>query len=80
MNAIIQWAATVLTILAASAIAAHISQKATGIAFVIFTISSLLWICFAAMENDYGLLVTNLALTGINLLGVYRYMIRSKPA
>ncbi len=80
MNALIQWTATLLTIVAASTIAAHISQKATGIAFAIFTVSSLLWIAFAAMENDHGLLVTNLALTAINLLGVYRYLIRKKPA
>ncbi len=80
MNAIIQWTATVLTIVAASTIAAHISQKATGIAFIIFTVSSVLWVVFASMESDHGLLVTNLVLTVINLTGVYRYLIRGKPA
>ncbi|WP_375207881.1 hypothetical protein [Hyphococcus sp.] len=80
MHNVIQWLATILTIVAASTIAAHISQKATGIAFVIFTVSSVLWVIFAALDNDNGLLVTNLVLTGINLLGVYRYLIRSKPA
>ncbi len=76
---LIQWAATLSTIVAASLIAAHISQKTTGVAFSIFTVSSLLWIIFAAAENDHGLLVTNVVLTGINLLGVYRYLIREKP-
>lgn len=80
MNALIQWTATVLTIVAAGTIAAHISTKATGIAFVVFTVSSLLWVAFAAMENDHGLLVTNLVLTLINITGVYRYLIRGKAA
>lgn len=80
MNALIQWTATALTIAAASMIAAHINQKTTGVAFIVFTVSSLLWVVFASMENDYGLLVTNVALTVINLTGVYRYLIRKKPA
>ncbi len=80
MTDIVQWAASLSAILAASLIAAHINQKTTGVAFVIFTASSLLWIYFGAVENDHGLLVQNIALTGINLLGIYRYLIRGKPA
>ena len=60
--------------------AAHIGQKVTGWAFVVFTVSSLLWVWFAAAEDDHGLLVQNLVLTAINLLGVYRYLIRGKRA
>lgn len=75
----IQWTASILAILAASLIAAHISQKVTGIAFAVFTVSSLLWVWFGAVEKDHGLLVQNVALTGINLLGIYRYLIRGKP-
>ena len=77
---LVQWTATGLAILAASLIAAHISQRATGWAFVVFTVSSLLWIWFAAAENDHGLLVQNLVLTAINGLGVYRYLLRRKGA
>ena len=80
MTDVIQWAATLSAIIAASLIAAHLSQKVTGWAFVIFTASSLLWIWFAAAEDDHGLLVQNLVLTAINLLGIYRYLIRKKPA
>lgn len=67
-----------LTIAAASLIAAHISARVTGIAFVIFTVASLLWIWFAAAESDHGLLVTNIVLTVINLTGVYRYLFSEK--
>ncbi len=77
---VIQWAASLFAIVAASLIAAHISQKVTGIAFVIFTVSSVMWVYFGAVENDHGLLVQNAVLTAINLLGIYRYLIRSKPA
>ena len=79
MNDVIQWTATISAIVAAGLIAAHISQKVTGWAFVIFTASSLLWIWFAAHEDDHGLLFQNIVLTGINLLGVYRYLIRKRP-
>ncbi len=78
MTEIIQWAATLLTIVAASLIAAHINPKVTGAAFVIFTAASLLWIYFAAAESDHGLLVTNIVLTVINLTGVYRYLFSAK--
>ncbi|MCK5750815.1 MAG: hypothetical protein KAH44_31650 [Oricola sp.] len=80
MTDVIQWTATVLAIIAASLIAAHLGQKVTGWAFVVFTVSSVLWVWFGAAENDHGLLVQNLVLTGINLLGIYRYLIRGKPA
>ena len=72
---VIEWTATILAIVAASMIAAHISHKVTGAAFVIFTAASLLWIVFAAAENDHGLLVQNAVLTAINLPGVWRYLI-----
>ncbi|WP_425408501.1 hypothetical protein [Hyphococcus sp.] len=75
---VVQWAATILTIVAASLIAAHISVKVTGAAFVVFTASSLLWIWFASAESDHGLLVTNIVLTAINLTGVYRYLLSDK--
>ena len=77
---IVQWTATLSAIIAASLIAAHIGQKVTGWAFVIFTVSSILWIWFGAAEKDHGLLVQNAVLTVINILGVYRYLIRGKPA
>lgn len=80
MTDLVQWTATLAAILAASLIAAHIGQKVTGWAFVVFTVSSLLWVWFAAAEDDHGLLVQNLVLTAINLLGVYRYLIRGKRA
>ncbi|PQA85641.1 hypothetical protein [Hyphococcus luteus] len=80
MTDVIQWTASLSAIVAASLIAAHISQKVTGIAFIIFTASSLMWVYFGAAENDHGLVVQNVVLTGINLLGIYRYLIRSKPA
>lgn len=74
----IQWAAALTAIVAATLIAAHISIRFTGIGFVIFTFSSVAWIIFAGIEGDHGLLMQNIVLTGINLLGIYRYLIRKR--
>ncbi len=71
---LIEWTAAILAIAAASMIAAHISRKVTGAAFVIFTVASVLWTIFALKENDHGLLVQNIVLIAINLLGVWRYL------
>ncbi|WP_411817883.1 hypothetical protein [Hyphococcus sp. DH-69] len=75
---LIQWAATFTGIAAASLVAAHISTRVTGIAFIIFTFSSTLWITFAFIENENGLLLQNIVLTAINVIGIYRYLLRDK--
>jgi D-alanyl-lipoteichoic acid acyltransferase DltB (MBOAT superfamily) len=74
----IQWAATLTGIAAATLVAAHISTRITGIAFIIFTVSSVLWVAFSFAENENGLLLQNVVLTAINLIGIYRYLLRDQ--
>ena len=50
----------------------------TGWGFVLFVASSICWISGAAMTGDWALGTQNMTLFGINLLGVYRYLIRKK--
>lgn len=69
-----------MSIVAASMVAADIGRRATGWAFSIFTVASVLWIGFGAVDKNWGLVVQNVALTAINLLGVFKYLILKKTA
>jgi len=72
---IIQWAATATGIVAAIMVAGKFSARITGIGFLIFTVSSIGWIAFAAMKGEPPLAIQNSVLLLVNLFGVYRYMI-----
>ena len=50
----------------------------TGWGFVLFVGSSICWISGAALTGDWALGTQNVVLFGINLFGVYRYLIRKK--
>lgn len=80
MNETIQWSATIISIIAASIIAADFGRRATGWAFVIFTAASILWVAFGAIERDYGLLAQNIVLMFINIFGIWKYLIAKRPA
>lgn len=69
-----------MSIVAAAMVAADIGRRATGWAFAIFTLASVLWVGFGAIDKNWGLVVQNVALTTINLLGVYKYLILKKTA
>ncbi|MDP8993725.1 MAG: hypothetical protein M3N07_01885, partial [Pseudomonadota bacterium] len=76
---ILEWYATVSGILAALMIAADISRKVTGWGFVLFCTMNVAWIWFALIDDTGGLVTQNVALFFVNLLGIYRYLIRNKP-
>ncbi|MES2754305.1 MAG: hypothetical protein V4659_06535 [Pseudomonadota bacterium] len=54
-------------------------RRVTGWGFVLFVGSSIAWISGAFLTDDWALGTQNIMLFGINLLGVYRYLIRKKP-
>ena len=66
--------------IAALIVSLDLGRKATGYGFVIFVTSSIALILwgFLSEEGD-GIGVQNVILFGINLVGVYRYLIRKKP-
>ena len=66
--------------LAALLVSLNLGRRWTGWAFVIFVTSSLALIGWGFLQPDSeGIGWQNIALLGINCVGVYRYLIR-KPA
>jgi len=76
---ILEWYATIAGIVAALMIAADWSRRVTGWGFVLFCTMNLAWIGFGTIDETGGLTTQNIVLFGVNLLGIYRYLIRKKP-
>lgn len=55
-----------------------LGRRLTGWGFVIFVLSAIAWITGAVLTTDWALTAQNSVLLGINLFGVYRYLIRKK--
>lgn len=67
--------------LAALIVALDLGRAITGWAFVLFVSSSLALVAWGFWQPDSeGIGWQNIALLGINGVGVYRYLIRKKPA
>ncbi|MGZ8283809.1 MAG: hypothetical protein ACXWUN_12785 [Allosphingosinicella sp.] len=81
MSEILEWFATIVGIVAALLIAADLGRRATGLGFVLFTFASIAWIGYGLVDEEGGLMTQNIVLFVINLIGVYRYLIRKqRPA
>ena len=78
MSEILEWFATIAGIIAALMIAGDLGRRATGWGFVLFTFASLAWIAYGLRDEEGGLMTQNIVLFGINLIGVYRYLIRKQ--
>jgi hypothetical protein len=66
--------------LAALIVSLDLGRRPTGWAFVIFVTSSLALIAWGFMNDEgEGIGIQNIILFVINLIGVYRYLIRKKP-
>lgn len=66
--------------IAALIVSLDLGRKPTGWAFVIFVTSSLALIGWGFLNDEgKGIGVQNVILLAINLIGVYRYLIRKKP-
>lgn len=77
----LQWYGAVAGAIAALIVSLDLGRRATGYGFVIFVTSSIalvLWGFFA--KDSEGIGAQNVILFAINLLGVYRYLVRKKPA
>ena len=80
MNSPLDWYAAGSGVIAAALIAWDHSRKATGWAFVLFASTSIAWIVSSLVNKTAPLAVQNVLMLGINLLGVYRYLIRKKAS
>ncbi|MEG3182236.1 hypothetical protein [Sphingomonas sp. LT1P40] len=75
---ILKWFASISGIIAAFMVALDHGRKTTGWGFALFVASSIAWITGALLDDETALLSQNLVLFGINIFGVYRYLIRKK--
>lgn len=75
----LKWYASLSGIVAAFMVSLDSGRQVTGWGFALFVTSSIAWICGALLTDDWALTVQNAALFGINLFGVYRYLIRQQP-
>jgi hypothetical protein len=66
--------------IAALIVSLDLGRKPTGYGFVIFVTSSIALILWGFLSREGGGIgVQNIVLFAINLVGVYRYLIRKKP-
>ena len=75
---IIKWMASACGMIAAVMVAANLGRKVPGVAFVIFTASSLFWIAGGLMDEEGALTTQNVVMLVINLAGIYRWLIRDE--
>jgi hypothetical protein len=75
---ILKWGASISGIVAAFMVSLDNGRRVTGWGFALFVASSICWISGALLSSDEPLLSQNVVLFGVNLFGVYRYLIRKK--
>lgn len=75
------WFASISGMIAAAVVALDWGRRDTGWAMALFCLSAIAWITGAVLMRDWALGSQNVVLLGIDLLGVYRYLLRSpEPA
>jgi hypothetical protein len=72
----LKWAAAISGMAAAFMVSLDLGRRLTGWGFVIFVGSSICWISGALLTEDWALGTQNIVLFGINVFGVYRYLVR----
>lgn len=72
----IRWFASISGMIAATIVALDWGRRDTGWAMVLFCLSAVAWLVGAALMRDWALGSQNVVLLAIDLLGVYRYLIR----
>ncbi|KCZ88864.1 hypothetical protein [Hyphomonas johnsonii] len=79
MSDVLGYVAMATGIVAAVLVSANLSRRITGYAFVVFTLSSLVWVAVGFLKGQPPLLIQNIVLTGVNLFGIYRWLIVKAP-
>jgi hypothetical protein len=79
---LLQWYGAAAGALAALVVSLDLGRKVTGIGFVIFVTSSMALIAWGFLNREAkGIGTQNIVLLAINLIGVYRYLVRkTQPA
>ena len=74
MEQIAGWIALVATCVAALMTASNLGARVTGWGFVVFTVGSISWSILGVATGQRQLLLSNIFLTAVNLLGIYRWL------
>ena len=74
MDNLLAWTATLATITAASLTASNLGPRITGYGFIVFAIGSVAWIGVGFSDDQPALIWTNVALTFLNLFGIWRWL------
>ncbi|WP_267396868.1 MULTISPECIES: hypothetical protein [unclassified Sphingomonas] len=72
----IRWFASISGMIAAGVVSLDWGRRDTGWAMVLFCLSAVAWITGAVMAKDWALGTQNVVLLMIDMLGVYRYLVR----
>jgi len=75
---IVKWFASISGMAAALVVSLDLGRRATGWGFVVFVASSVAWFSGAWLTDDWALATQNGVLFAINVLGVYRYLVRKR--
>ena len=72
------WIAPIATMIAAMMTAANLGARTTGWGFVVFTAGSVCWSAVGLSTNQTNLFATNVFLTLVNLVGIWRWLGRQR--
>lgn len=72
------WIAPIATMIAAMMTAANLGARVTGWGFVVFTVGSIAWSLVGFSSGQTNLLATNVFLTLVNLVGIWRWLGRQR--
>jgi len=76
---LLEWYATISGVIAALMLASDLGRKVTGFGFVLFCTMNVAWIFWAqGQEEGGGLTWQNIILFGVNLIGVWQYLLSPK--
>ncbi len=75
---ILEWYAMIAGVIAALMLAGDFGRKITGFGFILFCTMNIAWILFARMDYTGGLMWQNIILFGVNLIGVWQYLLSPK--
>jgi hypothetical protein len=76
LQEILRRLASVGTMGAGLVLAARVRPQWIGWAFVVLTLTAFIWIAIGYVKAEYALMAQNIATAGINLFGIYRWLIR----
>ena len=74
LETIAGWAAPIATMIAAMMTAANLGARVTGWGFAVFVAGSICWSVVGLTSGQTNLVATNVFLTLVNLLGVWRWL------